>query len=414
MSDPASWRYPIGLFEAFGVELEYMIVDRDTLDIRPIADQLFKAAGGEVASDIEPDGPDGTVSWSNELVLHVVEIKTQRPAPSLTGLADAFQSHVNRINDLLSPMNAMLLPTGMHPWMDPSEATLWPHEYTEVYRTYDRIFDCRGHGWSNLQSAHLNLPFRDDDEFGRLHAAVRAVLPLIPAIAASSPLVEGKRGSHLDSRLDFYAKNARRIPMMTGLVIPEPVFTRNDYEQQILQRLYDDLCPHDPEGILRHEFANARGAMARFDRGAIEVRLVDLQECPLADLAILAQLAEVIRALTEDRWADQQALRDLSTETLHHTLEATIHQAEAAVIADPSLLRVLGVNDKKLKAQELWLALHEQTPSQDTALREAASKILHSGSLSTRILKATEHTPDLRTVYRLAAESLSTGQLLTP
>lgn len=29
------------LFEAFGIELEYMIVDQDTLDVKPIADQLF-------------------------------------------------------------------------------------------------------------------------------------------------------------------------------------------------------------------------------------------------------------------------------------------------------------------------------------------------------------------------------------
>ncbi len=33
------------LFEAFGVELEYMIVDRRTLAVRPIADRLLAAGG---------------------------------------------------------------------------------------------------------------------------------------------------------------------------------------------------------------------------------------------------------------------------------------------------------------------------------------------------------------------------------
>ena len=38
---------------------------------------------------------------------------------------------------------------------------------------------------------HVNLPFADDAQFARLHAAIRLVLPLLPALAASSPIAEG-------------------------------------------------------------------------------------------------------------------------------------------------------------------------------------------------------------------------------
>jgi hypothetical protein len=87
----------------------------------------------------------------------------------------------------------MLLPTGAHPLMDPfTETRLWPHEHKEIYNLYNRIFDCRGHGWSNLQSTHLNLPFSGDAEFKKLHAAIRLLLPLIPALSASTPLLDGK------------------------------------------------------------------------------------------------------------------------------------------------------------------------------------------------------------------------------
>ena len=41
----------------------------------------------------------------------------------------------------------------------------------------------------------LNLPFSSDEEFGRLHAAIRLLLPLLPALAASSPLVEVYRAN---------------------------------------------------------------------------------------------------------------------------------------------------------------------------------------------------------------------------
>jgi hypothetical protein len=32
--------------------------------------------------------------------------------------------------------------------------------------------------------------------------------------------------------------------------------------------------------VLRHEWVNARGAIARFDRSAIEIRVLDVAECP--------------------------------------------------------------------------------------------------------------------------------------
>ena len=84
------------------------------------------------------------------------------------------------------------MPSGMHPWMQPARETrLWPHESGPIHRAYDALFDCRRHGWANLQSMHVNLPFGEDltpdGEFARLHAAVRLVLPLLPALAASTP-----------------------------------------------------------------------------------------------------------------------------------------------------------------------------------------------------------------------------------
>jgi gamma-glutamyl:cysteine ligase YbdK (ATP-grasp superfamily) len=149
-----------------------------------------------VVSDVEyPD-----ISWSNELVSHVVELKTSGPTSRLSGTAGAFQDHVRRINALLAPHGARLLPTGAHPFMDPAtETVLWPHEYGPVYAAFDRVFGCRGHGWSNLQSMHVNLPFCGDGEFGRLHAAIRLLLPVMPALAASTPVLDGRITGYLDT-----------------------------------------------------------------------------------------------------------------------------------------------------------------------------------------------------------------------
>ena len=58
----------LGLFEGYGIELEYMIVDRETLDVRPIADELLRAASGGDAyvSDVELD----TIAWSKTFQFH--------------------------------------------------------------------------------------------------------------------------------------------------------------------------------------------------------------------------------------------------------------------------------------------------------------------------------------------------------
>jgi len=281
---------PISLFHAFGVELEYMIVDARTLSVRPIADEVLKAAAGQITSEVEC----GEIAWSNELALHVIELKTNGPAPSLAPLPTLFQEQVTRIQEILARYDARLMPTAMHPWMNPDqELRLWPHDYNPVYESYNRIFDCRGHGWANLQSVHLNLPFADDEEFGRLHAAIRLLLPILPALAASSPVVERRLSGLLDTRMETYRSNSQRIPSITGAVIPEPVFTRKDYQQRILERMYADIAPHDPAGILQHEWLNSRGAITRFDRNTIEIRVLDVQECPLADVAICAAAAAV-------------------------------------------------------------------------------------------------------------------------
>ena len=250
---------PLDLFEAVGIELEYMIVAQDTLSVMPVADKVLTAKAGKLVSDLE----DGSMGWSNELVLHVIELKTNGPAASFDGLAEAFHRHISEINHLLSPMGGRLMPTACHPWMDPlTETVLWPHEYSPIYEAYDRIFSCQGHGWSNLQSMHINLPFNGDEEFGRLHAAIRLLLPIMPALTAASPILDGKTTGFMDGRMEVYRHNSEKIPSIAGLIIPEPVYDRRTYERDIFQRMYADIAPFDPDNVLQDEFLNSRGAIA--------------------------------------------------------------------------------------------------------------------------------------------------------
>lgn len=390
-----------GLFEAYGVEIELMIVDRETLDVKPVCDRLLTAVAGEATSEVEL----GALAWSNELTLHVLELKTNGPAASLEGLAGRFHESVLTATRGLEGLGARLMPSAMHPWMDPARETrLWPHEYTDVYHAFDRIFGCSGHGWANLQSTHLNLPFSDDDEFWRLHAAIRVVLPLIPALAASSPFQDGKVSGALDGRLVAYRGNARRVPSVAGLVIPEVGSSREQYERDILERIYRDLEPHDPEGVLRHEWVNARGAIARFDRGAVEVRVIDTQECPAADLAVVAAVATLVRSLTTGRLSGRDLGADPATETLAGLLDRAVVHGERAEVTEPSVLRVLGVEGDSIRMGELWARLLEADPPDDPRGEWSGplETILREGPLARRMLTLAGPEPGREEIHRVA------------
>src|SRR5688500_15296603 len=347
----------IHLFQGYGIELEYMLVDRDTLKVKPVTDELIKHETGAYQSDFE----NGIVTWSNELVLHVVELKSTKPENNFNGLENAFADNIRRINAILSSSNAMLMPTAAHPFMDPvAETKIWPHENNEVYDVYNKIFDCRGHGWSNLQSTHLNLPFYDDEEFAKLHAAVRLVLPLLPALCASSPILDGKLTGMLDTRLKYYKSNQARIPSITGKVIPDAVFSKRNYLNTIYEKIKADIAPFDPGHVLNPIWVNSRGAIPRFDRGSIEIRIMDIQECPTADMAIVALVIETIKSLVNEKFINFEAQQKWKRDPLVLIFDKVIVKGQEVMIDNIDYLRAFGFDGNQASAKELWMHILEK------------------------------------------------------
>jgi glutamate---cysteine ligase / carboxylate-amine ligase len=410
MNEESKWLH---LFEAFGIELEYMIVDRSTLRVLPVTDKVLFHIAGEYASDVTI----GETEWSNELALHVIELKTNGPSKTLDLLPSLFYRDAMRINSILERLGGKLMPGAMHPWMDPySEMKLWPHDNSPIYEKYNSIFDCRGHGWANLQSMHINLPFANDEEFGRLHAAVRLALPLLPAIAAASPVADSKMSGFHDLRLEVYRNNQAKVSSITGRIIPEPVFSKADYQERIFKRMYSDISPHDPAGLLQHEWLNSRGAIARFDRNAIEIRLVDVQECPRADLAIAAFVIETLKALVNEKWIDYGKQKMFSEDDLHDILLETIKNGEHAVIGNAAFLRAFGISDGSCTGKDIWKHLYRElmTGAEMSVWQEPLTVILGEGTLATRILRSLNNDTSresLMTVYGSLCDCLAENRM---
>lgn len=400
------------LFEVFGIELEYMLVKIPGLKVNPIVDKLLtKKNNGFLTSDVE----NGAIEWSNELVAHVVELKTNGPTADLENLDDLFAENISEINWLLEEFGTILLPTASHPLMQPKTDThLWKHSYSKIYALYNRIFDCTGHGWSNVQSMHINLPFFDDAEFEKLHAAIRILLPIIPGLSAASPIFEGKPTGFKDTRLEVYKTNQKEIPQMTGKVIPEKVFSKEGYYADIFGPINSAIKPHDVENILDHHFLNSRGAIARFDRNAIEIRIIDIQECPAADMAIAILVIESLKLLVSENLISLEAQKQWHEDDLFSIFNQVIKVAEDAPITNADYLKIFGFN-QPAQVKEIWSKLYG-------SLRKNISKknqkniefLLENGSLATRILNSLgddiseEH---IEKIYTKLADCLASNRL---
>lgn len=402
-------------FSAYGLELEYMIVDHDTLSVLPIADQILHSLAGHFTSEFKR----GRLAWSNEIVLHLIELKNSDPELSLEHLSPLFKNEVQRINKQLESVSAQLMPTAMHPWMNPAvETQLWPHDHAEIYRMYDQIFDCRRHGWANLQSMHFNLPFADDAEFRRLHAAIRLVLPILPALTASSPIADGYYSGYLDFRMKNYLTHQMKVPTSMGKVIPDTMNSCDAYQEHILAPMFREIRNHDPNGILEHEWLNVRGAVARFDRYAIEIRVMDIQECPYADLAIAEIVKYILKALYDQKTSSLAEQQVINTDNLLNILSDCIRDAEQAKITDREYLRLFGFNNECCEAGELWRHLFANSipvqVRQSEFWQDAFVILFEQGPLARRILRALHNDfgrENLKQVYQRLCECLQNNRM---
>ena len=406
---------PLHLFQAYGVELEYMIVDKDTLEVKSIADELLKQELGEYGSDFE----NGIVTWSNELVTHVIELKSTKPESDFEALRNAFHENIIRINTILSKWNAMLLPGAAHPFMNPAtETKLWPHDNNEVYAIYNKIFDCSGHGWSNLQSTHLNLPFADEAEFAKLHAAIRILLPLLPALCASSPILDGEDTGYVDTRLIYYKTNQSRIPSINGHIIPEAVFSKSEYEELIFEKIKKDIAPFDTENILEPVWVNSRGAITRFDRGSIEIRIMDVQECPSADLAIISLVNETLKALVKEQFIPHKNQMTWETTSLAQLLDKSIVAGPKAIFDNVAYLKIFGISKNAGSVKEIWESIINNFINSGNSniinWKSELTTILNEGTLSERILNALNgdlSRESLKKVYNRLAICLAENKM---
>jgi gamma-glutamyl:cysteine ligase YbdK (ATP-grasp superfamily) len=399
------------LFEVTGIEIEYAVVGKGLQALR-LVEPAFRALNGRPTSELRL----GPVEFSHEFPAHQFEIRTAAPKRRLAVSERLLVAGVRRFARLLRErFGARLLPTGMHPFLRPGDAALWPRGRHAIFQAYARLFPVRTHGFMNVQASHVNLPFgRDEADGVALHNAICCLLPYLPALAASSPAYEGRLGPWVDNRLAFYRTMQRRLPEVTGRVIPEFIQSFRQYRRDVLGPIRRSLRRRPWAWRLQPEWVNSRGAIVRFHRRAIEIRVLDVQECVRADIAIAAFVRGVLQWLT--RTIRHHELELPPHAALVRDFEACARAGRNALVGAPHLRQ----GSRPIPARRVLEILCDRATPEPGHYQPVVEQRIERGNLSERIARAVRRRtrgnsrhlrPALLDVYTELANCLERNQL---
>jgi len=179
-----------------GVEEEFSILDAQTLDMLPRFEQLRDAAGGD---------PVLAEHIAGELISSEIEIISGEGADLHDALARQ-RDRRRRLFALAAEQSVALGATGTHPWADYREQ---PIIDTEHYRRVEQ--GLKYVAWrNNTFSLHVHVGVRDLDRAVRVCDRLRPVLPLLLAISANSPYLDGRDSGLHSARTQSFTKSFPR------------------------------------------------------------------------------------------------------------------------------------------------------------------------------------------------------------
>jgi len=126
--------------------------------------------------------------------------------------------------------------------------------------------------------------------------------------------------------------NQTEVPSITGDIIPEYVSSFEEYEKTTIRQYSEDLAKvNAPRCLLNKEWLNSRGAVIRFDRRAIEIRIMDEQECVKSDVALSCFIRATLRGILQH----QEEFEYLPHYVLVKNLHAVIRDGLDALVWHP-------------------------------------------------------------------------------
>jgi glutamate---cysteine ligase / carboxylate-amine ligase len=179
-----------------GLEEEFALLDPGELGLVQQFESLREAAAAD---------PVLAESISGELISSEIEIRSGR-GEDLAAAAQAQRDRRRRLFSLAARHGVALGATGTHPWADYREQRIID---TEHYRLVEQ-----GLGYvawrNNTFSLHVHVGIRGADRAVLVCDRLRPVLPLLLAISASSPFLDGRDTRLHSTRSQIFTKSFPR------------------------------------------------------------------------------------------------------------------------------------------------------------------------------------------------------------
>jgi glutamate---cysteine ligase / carboxylate-amine ligase len=180
-----------------GLEEEFSILDPSSLDMLPRFESMRDAAA---RSD-----PRLAEHITGELISSEIEIISGRSSSLVDALARQ-RDHRHRLFALAAAEGVTLGATATHPWADYREQ---PIIDTDHYRRVED--DLRYVAWrNNTFSLHVHVGIRGLDRAVRVCDRLRPVLPLLLALSANSPYLDGRDTGLHTARTQSFTKSFPR------------------------------------------------------------------------------------------------------------------------------------------------------------------------------------------------------------
>jgi carboxylate-amine ligase len=185
-----------------GLEEEFALLDGSDLGLVPRFKELRDAAAAD---------PVLAESISGELICSEIEIRSGRGEDLAAAIA-AQRDRRKRLFTLAAEHGIALGATGTHPWSDYREQRIID---TEHYRRVEQ--GLKYVAWrNNTFSLHVHVGIRGADRAVLVCDRLRPVLPLLLAISASSPFLDGRDSGLHSARTQIFTKSFPRCG------IPDP------------------------------------------------------------------------------------------------------------------------------------------------------------------------------------------------
>jgi carboxylate-amine ligase len=343
-------RFDGGTDFTVAVEEEFALLDPETLDLVNRFEDVQATARGTALEQ----------HLVGELIASEVEIKTGR-CETFADVPAALVERRAQLAALVEPMGIALGATGTHPWSDWRDQRIidTPH-----YRRNNELLQYVV--WrNNTFGLHIHVGIRGADRAIAVTNALRAFLPELLALSASSPLVERCVTGLHSARTQIFTRFFPRCG------VPDAFSSWGEYEDYV-RFLYATGSIDEPTQL----WWSVRPHLAF---PTVEIRICDAQP-EVADAQALAAFAYALTARIARALDEGEPIPDQPHRLIEENLWRAIRHGLAGELIDLATGEVLPARDRLERlldwvapvAAELGAAPYLALPEQNAAERQYA------------------------------------------